>query len=63
MAKFNVDGIQNVEVSKKLPPQMSPSEQLALIHPSHDTHRACEGLCKEERKVRCLRMAPTKSSA
>ena len=31
MAKFNVDVIQNVEVSKKLPPQMSPREQLALM--------------------------------
>ena len=44
MAKFNVDGIQNVEVSKKLPPQMSPSEQLALMQRYTDTHRACADL-------------------
>lgn len=56
MAKFNVDGIQNVEVSKKLPPQMSPSEQLALMQRYTDTHRACADLSKEEREVRCLRV-------
>ena len=56
MAKFNVDGIQNVEVSKKLPPQISPSEQLALMQRYTDTHRACADLSKEEREVRCLRV-------
>ena len=56
MAKFNVDGIQNVEVSKKLPPQMSPSEQLTLMQRYTDTHRACADLSKEEREVRCLRV-------
>ena len=56
MAKFNVDGIQNVEVSKKLPPQMSPSEQLALMQRYTDTHRACADLSKEEREVRCLQV-------
>ena len=56
MAKFNVDGIQNVEVSKKLPPQMSPSEQLALMQRYTDTHRACADLSKGEREIRCLQV-------
>lgn len=54
MAKFNVDGIQNVEVSKKLPPQMTASQQLALMQKYTDTHRACADLPKELRELRCL---------
>lgn len=54
MPKFDVDGIQNVEVSKKLPPQMSPAEQLCLMQKYTDTHKSALGLSKEERELRCL---------
>lgn len=56
MAKFDVDGAQNVEVSKKLPPQMTPSEQLALMQLYTDTHKQYEGKGKEEREMACLKV-------
>lgn len=56
MAKFNVDGAQNVEVSKKLPPQMTPSDQLALMQRYTAVHKQYEGRGKEEREMACLRV-------
>ena len=56
MANFNVEGVQNVEVSKKLPPQKTPAEQLALMCAYTDTHRACAGLSQEARELACLRV-------
>ncbi|MEG2931539.1 MAG: hypothetical protein RR825_07105, partial [Ruthenibacterium sp.] len=54
MAKFDVDGVQNVEVSKKLPPQMTPAQQLVLMQQYTETHRAGAALPREERELRCL---------
>ena len=51
MVSFNVDGAQNVEVSKKLPCEKSPAEQLqimalyTLIHEAHHDRNAREAAC------------------
>jgi len=54
MVKFNVDGGQNVEVSKKLPSEKSLYEQLEIMQLYTDTHRAFTG--REEREVACLKV-------
>lgn len=56
MAKFQLDGAQNVEVSKKLPCQRSAQEQLVLMQSYTDTHRAMQNKTREEREVACLRV-------
>ncbi|MEM1483516.1 pyruvate formate lyase family protein [Oscillospiraceae bacterium PP1C4] len=56
MAKFNIDGIQNVEVSKKLPCQKSFEEQLQIMKRYTDTHRITAAKSKEEREVACLKV-------
>lgn len=52
---FNAEIAQNVEVSVKLPPELPPMEQLALMERYTDAHRT-PGLTKEEREVACLRV-------
>ncbi len=54
MAKFNLDGAQNVEVSQKLPCEKTPAQQLALMQRYTDTHRAHANSPKEQREVACL---------
>ena len=54
MAKFDLDGIQNVEVSKKLPCEKTNAEQLALMQRYTDVHRAHAGSSKEAREIACL---------
>jgi len=54
MVKFNVDGGQNVEVSKKLPSEKTLYEQLEIMQLYTDTHRAFTG--REEREVACLKV-------
>lgn len=56
MVHFNLDGVQNVEVSKKLPCQKTPAEQLALMERYTDTHRAHSGSGREQRELACLRV-------
>lgn len=56
MAKLQLDGAQNVEVSKKLPCQKSAEEQLALMQRYTQTHRAMLGESREAREVACLRV-------
>lgn len=52
---FNAEIAQNVEVSVKLPPELPPMEQLALMERYTDAH-STPGLTKEEREVACLRV-------
>lgn len=56
MVNFNLDGVQNVEVSKKLPCQKTPAEQLTLMERYTDTHRAHSGSGREQRELACLRV-------
>ncbi|MDR1601253.1 MAG: pyruvate formate lyase family protein [Tannerella sp.] len=56
MAKFNVEGAQNVEVSKKFPCEKSPETQLAIMEQYTSTHRAYAGESKELRELACLRV-------
>ena len=54
MVNFNVDGVQNVEVSKKLPCEKSLNEQLEIMKQYTDTHSAFKN--REIREVECLKV-------
>mgnify|MGYP001218807865 CR=1 FL=1 len=56
MAKFDKDGIQNVEVSRKLPCEKTDAEQLQLMQRYTDTHRAHRDSPREQRELACLRV-------
>ena len=56
MVSFNVDGVQNVEVSKKLPCEKTPQEQLAIMELYTKTHRESAPLSKHARELACLRV-------
>lgn len=56
MPKISVAGAQNVEVSKKLPAEKTPQEQLALMEEYTRVHRESHLLSKEEREIICLRV-------
>lgn len=56
MAKFDIDGVQNVEVSKKIPCEKSPPQQLSIMQRYTDTHRRAANRPKEEREIACLRV-------
>ena len=54
MAKFNLDGVQNVEVSQKLPCEKTDAQQLELMQRYTDIHRAHANSTKEQREIACL---------
>lgn len=56
MAKFNVDGEQNVEVSVKLPCEKPLLEQLEIMEAYTQTHKANLSQPKEVREVECLKV-------
>ncbi|MCH3967888.1 MAG: pyruvate formate lyase family protein [Atopobiaceae bacterium] len=56
MSHVNVDGAQNVEVSKPIPCERTPSEQLALMEAYTQAHRAHSGGDKARREVECLKV-------
>lgn len=53
---FNPETAQNVEVSKKLPPELPILDQLSLMERYTETHRAYETADKAEREAACLRV-------
>ena len=55
MAKINIDGPQNVEVSKKIPAEKTPVEQLVIMEAYTKAHRDSAGLDKSEREINCLK--------
>lgn len=55
MSKSNVDGIQNVEVSKKLPCEKPLLTQLLIMENYTEVHKQTADLPREIREVRCLR--------
>ena len=50
--KISIDGAQNVEVSKPIPCEKSPQEQLAIMEAYTQAHKASAGLDKAEREIR-----------
>ena len=56
MANFNVEGAQNVEISKKLPCEKPLIVQLEIMEPYTAVHKACAALPKEIREVECLKV-------
>ena len=56
MAENKVAGAQNVEVSKKLPVEKTPDEQLALMERYTAVHRESGTSSKDEREINCLRV-------
>ena len=56
MVKFDVNGIQNVEVSKKIPCEKPLLWQLELMERYTKTHRKFSSCSKERREAECLKV-------
>ena len=56
MAHINIDGAQNVEVSKPIPSQKSPQEQLEIMEAYTRTHQNGAHLDKAFREINCLKV-------
>jgi len=56
MKTMNVAGVQNVEVSIKIPSEKTPREQLNIMEEYTKVHRGSSGLSKEQREINCLRV-------
>lgn len=56
MVKFDVEGGQNVEVSKKIKCEKPLVSQLEIMEQYTDTHRAYANASKERREVECLKV-------
>lgn len=56
MANFNVEGAQNVEISKKLPCEKPLVTQLEIMERYTAVHRSADGQPKEIREVECLKV-------
>ena len=54
MANFNVEGAQNVEISKKLPCEKPLIVQLEIMERYTAVHKACAAY-QEIREVECLK--------
>ncbi|MBO7703468.1 MAG: pyruvate formate lyase family protein [Solobacterium sp.] len=56
MAHINIEGAQNVNVSKKLPPEKTPDEMLEIMETYTRVHRENSDKGKEFRELNCLRV-------
>ncbi|WP_273477801.1 pyruvate formate lyase family protein [Faecalicoccus acidiformans] len=56
MAHINIDGEQNVEVSKPIPSEKSPEEQLEIMEEYTRVHKESAGLDKAIREINCLKV-------
>ena len=56
MARINIEGAQNVSVSKRLPCEKSTDEQLAIMEAYTRAHRESEHLGKAQRELNCLKV-------
>lgn len=56
MVNFNVEGAQNVEISKKIPCEKPLIVQLEIMERYTAVHKACAALPKEIREVECLKV-------
>lgn len=55
MAKINIDGVQNCEVSIKIPCEKSPQEQLQIMEAYTRAYQNSEGKDKARREIECLK--------
>lgn len=55
MAKINIDGVQNCEVSIKIPCEKTPLEQLEIMEAYTKAYQESEGLDKSRREINCLK--------
>lgn len=55
MAKINIDGVQNVEVSIKIPCEKPMMEQLEIMEAYTKAHQDSAGLDKAKREINCLK--------
>ena len=56
MKKINIDGVQNAEVSKKIPCEKTPLQQLEIMEEYTKVHRESSGLNKAYRELNCLKV-------
>lgn len=56
MAKINIDGVQNAEVSIKIPCEKSPQEQLRIMEAYTKAYQDSEGEDKATREINCLKV-------
>ena len=56
MAHINIDGEQNVEVSKPIPSEKTPEEQLEIMEEYTRVHKESAGLDKALREINCLKV-------
>lgn len=55
MAKINIDGAQNVEVSVPVPSEKTPQEQLSIMEAYTKAHHDSHHLDKAVREINCLK--------
>ena len=56
MAKINIDGVQNCEVSIKIPCEKSPLEQLEIMEAYTKAYQESANLDKARREINCLKV-------
>ena len=56
MAKISIDGVQNAEVSIKIPCEKSPIEQLEIMEAYTKAHKESSDLNKAYREINCLKV-------
>lgn len=56
MVKFDVNGVQNVEISKKFPCEKPLEEQLEIMEQYTRVHQENAGMSKEKRELACLQV-------
>lgn len=56
MVRVNIDGPQNVEVSKKIPCEKSPQDQLRIMEEYTKVHKKSKYLDKAIRELNCLKV-------
>jgi hypothetical protein len=55
MARINIEGSQNVEVSVRIPSEKTPQEQLTIMEAYTQAHKDSANLDKAQREINCLK--------
>ncbi|WP_439710154.1 hypothetical protein [Dubosiella newyorkensis] len=55
MAKINIDGVQNVEISKKIPCEKPIEQQLEIMENYTRTYQKYIDAPKAKREIECLK--------
>ena len=55
MARINIEGSQNVEVSVRIPSEKTPQEQLTIMEAYTQAHKDGVNLDKAQREINCLK--------